>query len=561
MQMKKEKWLLLGVALYLLVNIAGLMIPIVVNAAKYAQVGREILDHQDWINLTIGGDAYDQKPPLLFWIVALVFKLSGISVISYKAVVLLISLAGIYATFRLGHLLYGKRTGVLAAFMWSTCLGYVHFHNDIHTDTLLVVPVILAIWQYAAYFKYRKYYQFFLGAIFTGLGMLTKGPIAMVIIGASVGLHLLFTRDFKSIFNYRWLIAASVVILLILPALWGLYDQFGMEGIKFYFWTNNFGRFNGSYAGHNSDPFFYFHTTLYMMAPWAVFGFVGVFMQVREKVYKRAKRSVENEFYTLGGILVFFLINSFAKAKNPHYEMVVLPLIAILAARWAFLIFEKEAYLKIRKVIRPVHLVTGIMLFILSAIFLIYVFPETSVWIWGVVVVMAAAFIYVLTWEESLNKQLTYLVLSISALLFTLNTNVLPNMSQYQSSFEVCRVFNEKAEPEEKLHIYTGEGRLWEIFLYSKNYGRYIVSAEDFKRIPPPANDWLYTGPEGLRQLKEMRVLVDTILTLEHNSMTSIPIKFLNPETRPAKLKHRYLLKIRERSNLGLNNIKGSPHR
>jgi len=544
--MKKEKWLLLGIFLYLLVNIAGLFIPIVVNAAKYAQIGREMLDHQNWIDLTIGSDAYDQKPPLLFWIAALVFQAAGISVIAYKATVLLISLVGIYGTFKLGSLFYGKRTGTLAAFMWGTCLGYVHFHNDIHTDTLLVVPVILSIWQYAAYYQDNRNYRFYLATIFAGLGMLTKGPVSIVIIGSAVGLHLLLTRNFKSIFNYRWLIAVPIVLLLTLPALWGLFDQFGMEGIRFYFWTNNFGRISGSYAGHNTDPFFYIHTTMYMLAPWAALGLVGAFMQVREKIQKRWKFASEDEFYTLGGIFIFLVINSVAKAKNPHYEMVILPLISILAARWAFLIFESSNFVKLRKILGSIHLATGSILLLLAGIFMFYVFPEKRIWVWLIMVLMTGTFIYVLTWKNSLDKQLTYLVLAVSIFLFTLNTNILPALTQYQSSFEACRIFNEKSKDNEKLHIYLTEGRFWEIFLYSKNYGRYLVTADDFKRVKPPANDWLYTGPEGVKQLIEMKVPIDTVGIFQHNSMTHLPLHFINPKTRFSRFKVRYLLKIRK---------------
>jgi hypothetical protein len=38
--------------------------------------------------------------------------------------------------------------------------------------------------------------------------------------------------------------------------------------LLFYFWTNNAGRITGSYIGNNSiDPFFYFHTLLYIFLP------------------------------------------------------------------------------------------------------------------------------------------------------------------------------------------------------------------------------------------------------------------------------------------------------
>lgn len=543
--MKKEKWILIGILLYLLVNITSLFIPLVVNAAKYAQIGREMLENQNWIDLTIGSDPYDQKPPFLFWIAALVFQTFGISVIAYKLSVLLISLAGIYGTYKLGELLYDRRTGILSAFFWATCLGYTHYHNDIHTDTLLVVPVILAIWQFAAFVKDHHNYHFFLGSFLTGLGMLVKGPITLVIVGSAVGLHLLVTRNLRMIFHFRSLIALAIVIILTLPALWGLYDQFGMEGIKFYLWTNNIGRVDGSYAGHNTDLFYYIHTTIYMIAPWVVFSFTGIYMQIREKMLKKWKFTDADEFYTIGGILFFLFISSVAKAKNPHYELVILPLIAILAARWAFLIFERPEFFKLQKVFGAFHLGIGIILFILTGIFLIYVFPEDRIWIWLVIILLAGSFIYVLTWKNSMSKQLTYLMLAISSILFTMNTNILPNLSKYQSSLEACSVFNANAGPTEKLHIFTPESRYWEIFLYSKNYGRYMVSPSDFKRIAPPVNDWIYTGTEGVKQLAAMRVPVDTVRVFQHNSMTRLSLKFLNPETRASKLKTRYLLKLK----------------
>ncbi|MGV8092117.1 MAG: ArnT family glycosyltransferase [Mangrovibacterium sp.] len=545
--MKKERWFLLVILLYLLVNISGLFIPVIINAAKYVQVGREMLDNQNWIHLTIGGDAYDQKPPLLFWIAALVIQVFGISIITYKATIILISLFGIYGTYKFAELYYGKRTGLLSAAFLATSLGYVHFHNDIHTDTLLLVPVILSVWQYAAYFKLQKNYQFYLGTFFAGIGMLTKGPVSLVVIGSAIGLHLLFTRNFKAIINYRWLIALPIVLFLTLPALWGLYEQFGMEGIKFFFWTNNTGRITGSYAGHNTDPFFYIHTTLYMMAPWAIFSYCGLFMQIREKVRKKWKFTETDEFYTLGGLLLYLIISSVAKAKNPHYEMVVLPFLSIIGARWAILIFEEQNWVKTKKILGGIHIALGSIFILLAFVFLTYIFPENKIWIWAVIVLMTGSFIYVLTWKNSLNKQLTYLLISISIFLFTLNTNVLPHLSKYESSFEACRVFNEQSKDDEKLHIFTQEARYWEIFLYSRNYGRYMATSEDFKRVYPPVNDWLYTGPEGVKKLAEMKVKVDTIRVFQHNSMSGLSLKFLNPKTRTKKLKIRYLLKIREK--------------
>ncbi len=242
------KWIVpLALLVYVLATVSGLFVPLIVNAAKYAQISREILESGDWINLHIAGDAYDQKPPLLFWLGAVAYKLFGISAIAYKLSVILVSFTSIFATFKLGEILYGKKTGWLAALFLATTLGFLHFHNDIHTDTLLADFVILATWQLVVFFEQKKNLNFILGLVFIGLAMLIKGPVGLAIPAFAVGAHLVLKRKFNEIFHLRWLIAFPIVGIIILPALWGLLNQFGMKGIIFYFWTNNAGRITGSY--------------------------------------------------------------------------------------------------------------------------------------------------------------------------------------------------------------------------------------------------------------------------------------------------------------------------
>ena len=108
-------------------TLAGMWAPLVINAAKYAQISREILDSGDWIRLTIVGDAYNQKPPFLFWLGALSFSLLGVSTFAFKLPVIIYSLLGIFATYKLAALLYGKQTGRFAALFWGTSLGYLSF--------------------------------------------------------------------------------------------------------------------------------------------------------------------------------------------------------------------------------------------------------------------------------------------------------------------------------------------------------------------------------------------------------------------------------------------------
>ncbi|MGB4540631.1 MAG: glycosyltransferase family 39 protein, partial [Prolixibacteraceae bacterium] len=218
---------LITILLLLVVTGLSLDLPMVVNAAKYAQVSREILDNGDWINLTIAGDPYDQKPPLMFWIGALFFSILGVSTPVWKLSLLLVSGVGIYSTYRLGKLLYDETTGRLAALFWATSLGFLYFHNDIHIDTLLADTITFSIWQLAAFFKSKKPAHFYLGMAGAGLSMLAKGPVGLAIPAFSTGFHLIMHKKWKEILHPRWIAGTLIIAILIIPALVGLLNQFG----------------------------------------------------------------------------------------------------------------------------------------------------------------------------------------------------------------------------------------------------------------------------------------------------------------------------------------------
>ena len=79
-------------AFIILVYITGLFPETTVDSAKYASVSREIVESGDVLHLKIHGEPYMQKPPLLFWLAAISFKLFGVSMFAFKLPTLLFSI-------------------------------------------------------------------------------------------------------------------------------------------------------------------------------------------------------------------------------------------------------------------------------------------------------------------------------------------------------------------------------------------------------------------------------------------------------------------------------------
>ncbi len=275
-----------------------------------------------------------------------------------------------------------------------------------------------------------------------------------------------------------------------------------------------------------------------------IFAFVGLVLQLREKIVDRKNPAENNEYYTLGGLLFYLIIASIAKQKNPHYEMAVLPLFLLMGARWAVQIYEGKNFRKLKKVVSWIHLFVGIVLVAAVYPFLLYFFPNGKMWVWVTVVILTGFFLYSISWKNSLHRQLTSLFLAISIFMFTLNAHILPNLAKYHSPIEACKVFNEQSKDGAELHIFTEKARSWGIFFYSKNYGRYLISEDDLRAANLPAGDWLYTTDEGLALLDDMKAPYEKVEEMDHRSLSRISMKFINPKTRASKTEKRYLIRL-----------------
>ena len=542
---KDRTFILTSIVLILIVIISSLPVPLLINAAKYAQVGREILVNHDWINLTIGGEAYDQKPPMLFWVAAGTFSIFGLSTAFYKLSVILISFLGIYSTYRLGKLFYGKETGFLAAFFWASSLGYLHFHNDIHTDTMLVSFVVFSVWQFMAFFREKKGYQFVLGAVGVGLSMLTKGPVGMLIPAFAVGTQLVAHKQWREIFNLRWIIAAIIVGIIIIPALLGLFQQFGLEGIKFYFWTNNMGRVTGSYQGTNTDYAFYLHTSMYVLLPWTIFMIVAMYSEVKSLVKLKKTELASIELANIAAVVLFLGILSVARQKNPHYMLSAIPFMFIITAKWTIRLFGRDEFASKAKLLAVIHKAIAVLIMAIIPVLTLYFFQETKILYWAIVIVLTVSVIYLLFRKADLKRQLLILLLASSALLFTINYSLLPNMSKYETSLEAAEIFNEKAEPGATLNIYGEKARLWELLYYCDSYGTYLQTREMLEAFLPHPGAWIYTDEPCFKEMKEMGIDMEIIHEFtRHKKVTSQSINFLNPNKRDSRFQKMYLVKL-----------------
>src|SRR5690606_20421347 len=138
--------------------------------------------------------------PFLFWISALGMKIFGVGNFGFKLPSILFALFAIYATYRLARLLYGEETGRMAALIFGTCQGLFLMTNDIRTDTVLMSWVITAVWLIKEWDISRKLHHLLLGCGAIAFGMMSKGPIALLVPVFCFGSDWALKREWKKFF-------------------------------------------------------------------------------------------------------------------------------------------------------------------------------------------------------------------------------------------------------------------------------------------------------------------------------------------------------------------------
>ncbi|MFM8318692.1 MAG: ArnT family glycosyltransferase [Bacteroidota bacterium] len=323
--------------LAVVVVIAGIGVDLMeVDAAQYASMGQEMNETGQWVQLHEHGALYQSrgypdKPPLVFWAAALGTKVLGATNAGAKIISVIVGLLGIWALGRWASELLGPSAFWPALTFYGANIGMGLMLQDVRTDTLLVALVSLAGWQSQVWKRTGAWMPAMLAFAFLGLAMLAKGPLAFMALTAALGGHALWNRDYRILRRASFWGGLGLMILILLPWLWGLYQQWGWDrGIRYYLWTQNFGRITGENPwAHRADYSFVLHNLLWSFLPWVVFLPSALIWALRNPSRNRELSSMSLTAWTL---LVVGL--SISKFQLPHYVYILWPFQALLITQW-----------------------------------------------------------------------------------------------------------------------------------------------------------------------------------------------------------------------------------
>ncbi len=521
---------------------SGLLSDVIdVDAAQYAANSMEMVQSGSYVEVMERGKDYLDKPPFLFWVNSLSYQLFGFTNFAYKLPTLIFSFFSLLFTYKLGALLYDRKTGQGASIILATSLGFFWLNNDVKADGILMSTVIFSIYQLVQFVKTNQIKQLIFGSIGMAIGMMTKGPMAMIFPLAVIGFHLVLKGTFVKKMKVTWLLIFPVVGLLLLPMTIGLYEQFdlhpekivnghtGVSGLRFFFWEQSFGRITGENAWKNNTSFLYlFHSLLMLIFPYSILVIVAYYRKIKQVI----RKDYDGEYYTIGSLVILVAL-SLSSYKIPHYVMVIFPLVALVVASEFshFLALERPKWIKTHS-----QVMGGLVL--LVSLISLYLFDFQ--WI-VLFVAVCLATIFLLLMRD--KKYLQALVVSGILLGFVFNVHVLPSMQQYFVGRRMAALIVQKGIKDAPIYLFNRDSRALEFYLQKRLTPLSWEALIEKNKHGEPA--WYFMSLDGKEALQNAGLKMEDEISLMQYDFNRINWKFLNPKTRKASLSPRFLIKFK----------------
>ncbi len=287
----------------------------------YVHIPQQMLERGDWITPYVNGVRSFDKPPLLYWLIALSYTLFGQSEFAAR----IPSIAGVCGTTflvqRIGKLLAGPQAGMAAGLAFALSVGTFLFTLEVMHDILLVFFLTLAMYCSVLVDRAeRPRPPAVLGLFAAAAGaFLAKGLLGPALAAGVIALQAAVQRRLPKL-PWRWLLAGALLFAaLALP--WHIAMEWRNPGfLRVYFYQEQILRFLGKRepVDYESVPLVLFWALLPVWAfPWSLF-LVGA---------RRLGRAAVLPACWVGLAFVFFS----ASSRLEHYAFPMLPPLAILA--------------------------------------------------------------------------------------------------------------------------------------------------------------------------------------------------------------------------------------
>lgn len=318
--------ILAAVCVFLFFSAPGFRSLYETDEARYAEIAREMVLSGDWVTPTLNYVKYFEKPPLTYWLVAVSYKMFGVSGASARLVPAFCGFLTVLIVFFLARSQSKAMGGLVSGLVLATSLMFFGLSRILMTDMVLCLGVVLALygtWQTRLGYRHGPY-AFWLGCV---IGFLSKGLLGPGLPAMATVFFILATREWRL---FVWLANwRAVVMFIALCAPWVILVSWKNPGFFTYFFIDeNFGRLLTTRHQRYEPPWFYF-----ILLPAALFPWIALLPWTLIRSWPGKQwLAEENRGWLFCAIWFasFFVFLTLSSSKMIHYLLPALPALALI---------------------------------------------------------------------------------------------------------------------------------------------------------------------------------------------------------------------------------------
>lgn len=289
------------------------------DEGRYAEIPREMVEKGDYLVPHLNYIRYFEKPPLLYWVTAASYRVFGVDEWSARFPNALMAFFSVLIVYAFAARRFGKRAALISSCVLASSFGFFGMARILTTDMLFSCLLFASLVCFYQFYLERRpvFIHLFYAAL--ALAVLAKGPVAIVLLGATIVLFLFFEKRLPFVKEVASPTGLALFAVIAVPWFVAMCVK-EKEFFDFFFVDQHVLRFLTS-KHKRSGPLYYFVPVLFGgLFPWSF---------LLPRAVGRFWRSPELRLFFIWSLVVFVFF-SISGSKLPPYILPIYPALALV---------------------------------------------------------------------------------------------------------------------------------------------------------------------------------------------------------------------------------------
>ncbi|HUD50335.1 glycosyltransferase family 39 protein [Parvibaculum sp.] len=313
------------------------------NEGLYAEIPREMLLLKQYVVPHLNFVPYIEKPPLLYWLIALSYAIFGENEFAARLVPALAAMGTCGVAFWLGHREGRKAEGLVAVLVMASSIAFVVVGRTVFFESLLTLTMSAALACLYLFLKDGNKLHLRAACVWLALAVMTKGFVALLLPTLVVLVYLATIHAPARRYLDFFTDLPALALFLAIAAPWHIFAAVQVPDFAwFYFINEHLNRFIGlrEPRDYYGGPIWYYLPRLFTyLAPWSL---------VLPWSLRAAWQSKEPlDRFLLIWLTTFLVFFSLSSNKANYYLVTATVPMALLVARTMAQWIEEEKFARL----------------------------------------------------------------------------------------------------------------------------------------------------------------------------------------------------------------------